>query len=186
MRIQQTGQPDIYGMFFGSGMIANGSKYFLQHVRNSGITGETASFIVMLKLIMKLIKGEKSEYTNSVQVKFNDQSENIRDMNSLLIFATTLDRLLFGLKPYWGKDSAPIHFTSIKKNARLFWFSLFRIIFRLAGSLSEPNGYYSSNNKQIKLLIDGDYIIDGEIFRSDKQKGPIKITATELLTFIVP
>jgi hypothetical protein len=186
MHIQQSGQADIYGMFFGAGMIASGTKYFLKHVRDSGITGEFASFIVMMKLLMKLIKGEKSEYTKPVQLRFNDHSETVREMNSILLFATTLDRLLFGLKPYWGEHRTPVHFTCIRDKASFFWLSLLRIILRLGGTLSEEGGYYSSNNKQIKLLIDGDFIIDGEIFRSDKQKGPIKITATEMLTFIVP
>ena len=186
MRIQQTGRPDIYGMFFGAGMIASGTKYFQKHVRDSGITGELASFIVVIKLLFKLIKGEESEYTRPVNVRFNDSSENVRDMNSLLLLVTTLDRLLFGLRPYWGSESLPVHLTSIRNKSRLFWFSLLRIVFRLAGSLSEQGGYYSSNNKQIKLLMDGDFIVDGELFQCTRQNGPIKITATELLTFIVP
>ena len=183
--VSQKNRPDIHGMFFGAGLISNGSKYFQNHIRKSGITGEIASFIVVLNFLFKMLLGQTSEYLKTVDIQLKNDDQNTIKLTSLLLFATTLDRLLFGLKPYWGNEKKPVHFTSIRKNSNQFLRSLFAIICKRATSLRESDGYISSNNQNIEIHMNGSFIIDGEIFNANFQNGPLKISSTKLINFVV-
>ena len=186
LRIQQKGRPTTYGMFFGAGLIPNGAKYFNRNIRSTGITGEFASFIVMLSFLAKLFSGRSSEYLRPTHIQFSDNMQVRRDIKALLLFATTLDRLLFGLRPYWGTQSRPVKITCIRHRSVNFWRSLITIILCRGYTLSEENGYYSENSQSIQLNLDGDFLVDGEIFTSERINGPITISATAPVTFIVP
>jgi diacylglycerol kinase (ATP) len=184
--ISQNNKPDIHGMFFGAGLISNGSKYFQNHIRKSGVTGELASFIVVLNFIFKMLLGQTSEYLNTVDVQLKNDERDSQKLTSLLLFATTLDRLLFGLKPYWGYEQKPVHFTNIKKNSNNFLRSLFAIICMRGASLLESDGYYSSNSQNIEIHMNGNFIIDGEIFNTNYHNGPLRISTTKPIKFVVP
>ena len=56
LKIVQNKRPDVYGMFFGAGVIVNGAKFFQNNIRRSGITGELASFVVVLSFGLKIKK----------------------------------------------------------------------------------------------------------------------------------
>jgi diacylglycerol kinase (ATP) len=183
--ISQNNKPDLHGMFFGAGLISNGSQYFQNHIRKSDITGELASFIVVLNFIFKMLLGQTSEYLKSVEVQLKKDEEDSQKMTSLLLFATTLDRLLFGLKPYWGQEKKPVHFTNIRKNSNKFLRSLFAIICRRGTFLHESDGYISNNSQNIEIHMNGNFIIDGEIFTADCQNGPLRISATQPINFVV-
>jgi diacylglycerol kinase (ATP) len=184
--IHQKNRPDLYGMFFGAGIIANGVKYYQRYIKSSGITGEIASFIVMLNFLLKLIFGKNSKHLSPVDVQYQGDNNVSVKVTSLLLFASTLDRLLFGLKPYWGLAQQPVHFTIIRENPANFWHSLFSIINRQTANLLKTDGYFSSNYNKLEIYINGDFIVDGEVFNASNQNGPLYISATKSIRFIVP
>ena len=34
------------------------------------------------------------------------------------LFASTLDRLLFGMRPYWGREEEPLHITFVRQKPK--------------------------------------------------------------------
>ena len=101
--IEQDNKPAIYGMFFGVGMIANGVKYFHDHIRKTGITGEIASAIVVVRFLGGLLLSHQTRVSNSISlagvIDDNPREKGIYTMG----FASTLERLLLGMRPYWGE-----------------------------------------------------------------------------------
>jgi len=186
LRISQDTRPDVYGMFFGIGIITVGTKFFRKHVKSLGITGEFASFIAIINLAFKLLVSRKNKYSDPINVQFDCDPSNTHQLSCLLLFVSTLDRLLFGVRPYWGIQHEPLHCTYIKKCSSNFWRSVFGIILNNSRPLMEEDGYYSSNNKNLSLLIDGDFVVDGEIFYADSNHGALHLSPTEPVSFIVP
>ena len=50
----------------------------------------------------------------------------------------------------------------------------------------EEDGYFSHNARTLKLNMNDEFIVDGELFRSCSQHEPLRITASEPITFLVP
>jgi hypothetical protein len=86
----------------------------------------------------------------------------------MLAIVTTLERLFLGLFPFWGYESAPLHFTALRSNPPYLLRNLPFLLRgrRTATSLPE-NGYYSHNAGKIELNLRGDFTLDGEIFQAD-------------------
>lgn len=185
LEVYQTDQSTHYGMFFGVGMIASGARYFQTHIRKTGITGEFASFIVIINYLLRLIRGKYRSTLGLVTIDSTESDRSSLKVKPLLLFASTLDRLLFGLNPYWGAAAEPIHFTCIRDGASRFWRSMLAIVLRRGENLAEADGYYSQNIGKMELLMDGDFLIDGELFNVDSRHGPLHISATKPLTFLV-
>lgn len=186
LRIEQNNQSDIYGMFFGAGIISHGAGFFHKHIKKSGLTGEIASAIVIFHLLTGLLFGRKLAELKPARIRLLDDSKHPREYNCTILFASTLDRLLLGLRPYWGTDHGPVHTTCIRESPKKFWRSLLTIISRRGGHLSEQDGYYSRNNESLELFMDEEYIVDGEFFCCESRHGPLRISATKTVRFLLP
>ena len=186
LQIRQDQQPDIHGMFFGTGLIARGSEYFHRHVKKSGLTGESGSALVMLRMLTGLLTGRNAEERAPVRIRLTDDTGHTRDYNCMLMFTSTLDRLLLGLRPYWGGGNGAIHTTSLREHPHRLWRSLLTIVCGRGNSLDENNGYYSRNNSTIELLMDASFIVDGEFFVCESRRGPLMISQAGPVRFLLP
>jgi len=184
--IEQAGRADIHGMFFGAGIIAGGTRFFHQHIKKSGVIGEFTSAIVIVHLLTGLLMKRSSAELQPARILLKDDNGLSHDQVCLILLASTMHRLLLGLRPYWGQQQAPLHTTFITATATRLWRSLLRLITGHGSDLAETDGYYSRNNHSLEIWMDEDFIVDGEFFRAESQYGPIRITATENIVFLVP
>jgi hypothetical protein len=102
----------------------------------------------------------------------------------VLVLATTLERMLLGLKPWWGRGSGPIHVTGLRRKPREV---LRRAPAFLRGrshpGLTVENGYYSENVAGFEVRPDSGFALDGEIF--DPGPGaPVDVSATDPIRFL--
>ena len=184
LRIQNGDDMPEYGMFFGAGIIAEAVKYSHTGVRSLGITGEKVSGIVLLRYLISLLLS-RSDY-GPVNTKIHIQENDVagRDEDCLLIFATCLDRLVLGLRPYWGRQQQPVHVTFVRSSPRRLWCSIFPLLSGGGAGLSEADGYCSNNLSTLSLKMTGDFIIDGEIYNADEKKGTVTISAEDTISVI--
>jgi diacylglycerol kinase (ATP) len=182
IRIQQADRADLYGMFFGAGAIAGGVRYFQSRIRRLGITGEAASGLVVLRFLGLVLLGRSKRVVTPVQVSMRDDTGGEREGSCLLLLASTLDRLLLGMRPYWGRGAAPLHVTSVREAPARFWRSLPLLVSGRGGRLGENDGYHSSNVRELELGMSDDFIVDGELYRAD---GPLHLSTSEPAVFLV-
>ena len=101
------------------------------------------------------------------------------------LFASTLDRLLFGMRPYWGREQEPLHVTFVRQQRKHPLRSLLQLLSGQGDVLKEKNGYYSHNTHVLELLIDDVYIVDGESYRAAGGDGSLRISAAGPVCFLV-
>ena len=101
------------------------------------------------------------------------------------LFASTLDLLLFGMRPYWGEQEEPLHVTFARQQRQLPLRSVIQLLAGRANDLKDKDGYHSCNTDVLELLMDDDYIVDGESYRADSQSGPVRITPAGPISFLV-
>ena len=114
----------------------------------------------------------------------SDEATNQAFMRSLLLEVHTLERMLLGLRPWWGEGAGPIHLTGLRRSPR----GVFRrapafLRGRADAGLSVENGYFSDNVAAFALRPDSGFALDGEIF--DCGAGdPVRVDATEPVRFL--
>jgi diacylglycerol kinase (ATP) len=182
--IEQIGSAKVYGMFFGVGIIARAVIFSRSKIKQMGITGEVYSGLIMFGYIVGLILGCRKGAWAPAQTTTIKVGGKTCNGAQLILFASALDRLLFNMNPYWGQEQKPIHVTFIEQHRKKFLRAIFPLISGKGATLKEHDGYHSHNSSTLELVIDDDYVVDGESYRAASQNGPLKISAAGPVTFL--
>ena len=187
--IEQTGITPIYGMFFAVGLVARGVKFSRSSVKQLGITGGIFTSLIMLRSLIGMLVGMMlgRPHSNWAPVTLSITEANGRNHQGTYLFAlvSALDSLLLNMRPYWGQEPSPLHVTLVDRHRKRLWRSLWPLLSGGGQILKEEDGYYSHNTHALTLLMDDEYIVDGELHRSVNAQEPLRITATNPITFLV-
>lgn len=183
--IEQTGQEKIYGMFLGLGLIARGVKFSRSRIKQTGITGNIFTALVVLRSLIGAFLGRPHPEWGPVQITTVDETGVTHQENYLFILVSALEQLLMSARPYWGEESAPLHVTLVRQHSRRFWYSIWPLIAGRGHSLNKEHGYVSYNTQRLELSLNDDYIVDGELFHASCKHGPLRISASAPITFLV-
>ncbi|MCQ4319289.1 diacylglycerol/lipid kinase family protein [Stutzerimonas stutzeri] len=170
-----------FGMFFGTGAILNGVRYYHQQIRPSGVHGVVGPVLAFGRMLLSLLRNKPSPLLPPMPAALQ-MAGSCRDGDWLLVLASTLNRLLIGCRPYWGTEEAPLHVTAVAYGpGRLARVLPSLLSGRGAGTARERDGYFSHNLEALSLTGPTDFILDGESFPAD---GPIRIAVTRPLRFL--
>ena len=155
-----------YGWFFGMGAVCAGIAHWSVHRPGSQL-GTT------LRTAWSSARGYLAPSEHQT-VRWNGESRQVFAM-----IATSLNRLLFGCRPYWG-DGEGMHNTWVFAEAPGRVRRSLRLL-RGDASLGRLPGYASSNRADLELELDGPYVIDGELFDN---RGPLRLSLSEPLRWL--
>ena len=155
-----------FGWFFGLGAVCFGVAHWGHDRPGSqlGTTLRTAWF-------------SAKEYlapSKHQEVRWNGETREVFAM-----IATSLNRLLFGSRPYWGNGEG-LHNTWVFAEARGRVRRSLRLL-RGDASLGRLPGYLSGNRTQLELELDGPYTIDGELFDN---RGSLRLSLSDPLKWL--
>jgi len=164
LRLQIPGYEVKYGMFFGAASISQGIQYYHKNLHSKGWRGFPGICLTLVRYLWAAFR-KPSQSTAAFRIKYGLNGQPLQKENFLLLFVSTLDRLFFGLRPFWGNKGGPLRFTAVRSPAK----HLLRVLPSLArgrrtdkGTLE--NGYYSNNVDEVKLFLDSPVALDGEIY----------------------
>jgi diacylglycerol kinase (ATP) len=150
------------GVFFGAAAVVRGIEYFHDRLNQRGARSEWGVGLVVLRAAWSMAR-RKAPFAESTRVHLSGSGE----FNALILLVTSLERLILGIRPYWGQQPGFLHLTLIEQRAPHFLRYLARLVRGNPGhSLRPENGYHSRNINQLELTIDGPFTIDGEIFQN--------------------
>ncbi len=151
-----------YCMFIGGGLITKGVSFYEKSFRKSGSSG---NFGIILTFLRYLIDFLFRPYTYPIEIKI-DARQSISG-NLGLFMATTLDRLLWNMRPFWRCKPCSSKMTLIFKGAKGLWW-LFPHI--LSGAphptLNLENGYFSCSFSRLEVCTPSPLAVDGELLDS--------------------
>jgi diacylglycerol kinase (ATP) len=174
--------PPRFGMFFGAGAIINGVRYFHNNLRPKGIRGALGPSLAFVRMVFSLFRGAEYTALPATPARLHLKPHAVF-APWLLILATTLDTLLLGSTPYWGREKAPMHFTAIAHRAPRLLRSLFFLLRGKSSGTMKGNPAYISHNLDLTAIDDlTEYLLDGEIF---PVHGQLQLSATPAVRFIV-
>ncbi len=181
------GQSVAYGMFFGTGAIIHGIEYCRASIHTKGLANEIGPGLAMARTMWGILRRDP-RFTRSVAVSAAfDNSPPAPAEDILILLVSSLERLILGMRPYWGKENGPLHVSMIRAGAD----HLLRTLPALLRGKPDRHagisaGYQSRNVERISLTLDGPYTLDGEMYQASRAAGPVIITDGGTITFIRP
>jgi hypothetical protein len=176
LRLQRTPKAEpIYGMSFGAAAIYQGILFCRRRVHTLGFHGDLAPGLTILRVLLALASGKGDLVTPVPMAISLDQAPPLH-LSCLVVLISTLERLSAGLRPYWGKERGPLHYTAVAARPRKMLLALSSLVRGRQGRHGTPeNGYFSHNVREVRLTFTGGFTLDGELHQSDPQYGPVVV-----------
>ena len=176
MRVHRIPNEDpIYGMCFGAGAIYQGAEVGWRTKHSVGRLGEIGASLIISKFFLSLLIGRKNQLTPITMTISSDEQPPIQG-EFLTILVTTLERLFLGLRPYWGVEPLPLHYTAVTSHPSYLTRTLPSLLFGRPHRNGTPeHGYYSHNTQSLELQLQDNFTIDGEAYKPDPDLGPVRL-----------
>ena len=184
LRLHVSGHEVKYGMFFGAAGISQGILYYHRHLHNRRLHGLPGICATLVRFLWAIIRQHKQFVGSTHITVILDKQQPLKE-DFMLLFVSTLGRLFFNLRPFWGHENGPLRFTAVRSQAR----HLLRVLSFLArghraGKGTRENGYYSHNVDEVELYITEPVALDGEMYTPVNGQIPTTLRHGGDVTFL--
>ncbi len=168
-----------HGMFLGTGAAWQGTKFCQTDVHKTGLKGNWATFATLATALVKAAflpanPDDLSRIDRPYEMTIMADDMPVAENGQLMFLATTLQKLILGVKPFWGGANGPMRSTIIPyPPPNVFRWSL--PLMRGGEDRRVPEGCLSFCADEILVDTKCPFVIDGEFF--DPPAGePLRIT----------
>ena len=185
LRVQVPGKTKpVYTMFLGAAGIYQATHFYHRKIHTIGLRGEVGPGVTLARFAMAIILRDRKILSPvPITTRVDHNPPEARDF--LLVFVTTLERLFLGLRPFWGTESKPLHYTAIGSNPYRFVRLLpFLLKGRQLPNIMPANGYISHNANRIQLSLDSGFTLDGQLYEPVCQQEPVVVTGGGPASFL--
>jgi hypothetical protein len=166
-----------HGMFLGTGAIYEATAYCQRMLQRAGLAGNAAIMATFMHTFLQamLARSAKASMIRNYDLRVLADDREKFARGSLLFLATTLDKLVLRIRPFWGGRSGPIRATAIPFPAAnpARW-----LLPGLYGSERRrmPEGALSFCATNLEIHGSTPYVMDGEFF-APAQNLPLHVRA---------
>jgi diacylglycerol kinase (ATP) len=176
-----------HGMTLGVGAAAEATKHAQTTFNDKGVKGNFATFATMggglaKALFTKPNPADTSRFDRPYHMKVATADDVKCDGAQLMMMATTLEKMFFNTRPFWGGKTGPIRVS-------IFPFPVPNILRWLLPIMygrenrKMPKGAVSFSTQQFSIETPHQFVMDGEFF-DGPNSGPLHIEAGPEFTFI--
>jgi len=176
------GAPPRIGMFFGTAGVVNGLLWCRRRVHPLELPSWAAHLVALWLLIFAAIaRQERSPLRSEPLTLHLDGGETMRGCYSIVL-ATTLDHLLFRLRPYGRTGTGGLGFSAVEAGGGAMWRAFLALI---TGRFSKGGigGLHVRRTDRLQIEGDEPVTLDGEIYHPIAGR-PIRLTSEYRLTFL--
>lgn len=176
-------RPPLMGFLFGAGGFTEAKTVANRTVRRGGLSHGLEVAATLGLTLLRLLFGRQSPLRQGWVMSLSVGGRPAVPGRRLLVMATTLDRLMFGLWPFWGRGSGGIRWLDIAAPPRRLVRGLIAMMLHRPRPWMVRGGYRSGRGDAIRLMLDQPFILDGEAF--DPRAGVLLSTAGSV-TVVAP
>lgn len=184
LRIEMPKEGNVqYGMFFGAGMLHRAVGLAHEALPEEKV-GAWGAGLVTGMLVARAAIGKLSGVLvpDKLNLAFDGHAGSSDEL--MLAMASSIDRLFLGMRPFWGRERAPVRTTWIQSNAKSIWRCAPGILLGRPPALTTPeNGYRSLNVHEFAMQLDAGLVIDGELFPPVADRV-VRVSALENVPFV--
>lgn len=187
VQVEAGDRPMRCGLFFGLGTIVEGIDYFKTHVRHRGGAQEMGAGVALARALWGIARNQPP-FAEALQVQLRAPGLYPADgtdgtVTVRLLFATSLERLFLGMRPYWGSGSGALKATLVEQRAEHLLRRMPRLLRgRPDRHMTPAGGYHSARLDGLEMAFGGAYTLDGELFPTSDAR--ITVSATDPVRFV--
>jgi diacylglycerol kinase (ATP) len=173
--------PCHYGMFLGGGAVIQGTEYSHREIHSRGLRDDFSLALGVMRTLWGVFRDDPN-FSQHVTVDLAINGGQCRRHDSLILAISTLQRLAFGMRPFWSHAPGAIQITVMEHQCSKFLRTFISIARHRPNSNAIPeSGYFSHNADTCELSLQGNLNLDGEII---KAQGRVLIEASPTLEFL--
>ena len=173
-----------YGFLAGAVGFYQGTRLTRRDMHRVGLRQSLATKAGIVWSVVRLLlhgEGERSGlHGERVAIGLNGAPP--REAPYLFILATTLERLLPGVMPFWGHDHGAIKLTTIASPAQRFGRAAISVVRGRPRPWMQQAGYASTRADRISLRLTSPIVVDGEVFDPGPH-GHVELSAGPAVEF---
>jgi len=162
--------------------VMQGTEYTRGKIHARGLRDEFSLALGTARTIWGVLRDDpRFNQSVSISLRLDDAIESATH-DTLILVVSTLHRLFFGMRPFWGTGPGRLRMTLVEQHCTRFLRTFISIVRGRPNRNAVPDsGYISHNAKSIHLSMDGGLNLDGEIIHA---RGAVSIDTTESLRFL--
>ena len=174
--------PPICGMLFGTGAFSRGTELSRAQANALGLYQGLAVALTIASMSVGTLRGTDGE--NPVTAVTADGA-GVQDGPQFLMLATSSQRIIMGLKPFWGPRGGAIRYTVIDGPPRRLLSALLPVLRGKPKPWMHAAGYRSGSAGHLTVRLTSSFTVDGELF-DPGHSGLIELSARRLYDFVHP
>jgi Diacylglycerol kinase catalytic domain len=159
-------EPPVHGLFLGTAAFYRGTMMGRARVHRLGVERSTQAGLSVALYVLRALfhRGPDDAWVrgDAIGIDWEEGSEPARPR--FLLLATTLDRLMLGLRPFWGEGEAAIRWTVADHPPRRLGRALLPMMRGRPRRWMAEAGYRSRRSRRVTLALDCPIMFDGETF----------------------
>lgn len=174
-----------HGMTLGLGAASEATRHAQTAFNDKGVKGNLASFATIGGGIAKGLftkPNDPKRFDRPYEMSVQKEGQLLCEGAQLMLLATTLEKMFFKTKPFWGGKTGPIRVSVIPYPVP----SIVRWALPLmygSENRNVPKGAISFSGESFEVETPHSFVLDGEFFDAPKN-GPLKIETGPQFTFI--
>jgi diacylglycerol kinase (ATP) len=179
--VTETTQPPRYGMFLGGGAVIHGTEYAHKEIHSRGLRDDFSLALGTVRTVWGVLRDDPA-FNRHVTITLTLDNRVPVQYDTLILAVSTLQRLAFGMRPFWSREPGDIRLTLMEQGCTRFARTFFSIVCGRPNRNAIPAfGYNSHNANRITLEMDGKINLDGELLQV---AGTVEIRASATLEFL--
>ncbi len=174
----------IFGMFFGTGAITQGIEFCRTKIFSLGIHGDIGAGLAAALLFASLLRN-RSSYITGTRIATRLNESPTTEYECLIAIVSTLERLIAGMRPHWGREIAPLHYTLLRTNPQHLWRTLPALLRGREHPYGTPeHGYISHNVERVCFQLECPFTVDGEIYGPNGKSHQVTVESGGHASFL--
>lgn len=162
--IGQPGRTPMRGFFFGAAAFAEGKRIADIEIHRRHMHKGLAVAVTAATMVVRILFGDSDGLKRGTPMRIGLDDAPPRDADRFLLMATTLDRLMLGLWPFWGRGEGGIHWLEIEARPQRLVAALLAMAIRRPGRWMARKGYRSEHVSRVRIRLRQSFVLDGEFF----------------------
>lgn len=173
-----------YGMSFSVGLLPRAIELTHRMFPEGRAQGVFGSGMVVGGLALRAAFGKLDGILQPDPMEIVLDGRVLMAKEFVLMLVTTLERFFLKIRPFWGRETAPIRFMAVAAGAVLSLMAVPKILYGCPPEwITSEAGYTSHNVQHINLRVDCGLVMDGEMFAP--QPGRIvRLSAPDRVRFV--
>ena len=174
-----------YGMMFGAGGVYHGIRLARDELAARGVRGRLGAGVALATFLGKALTGGGGALFPPLHADIEVDGARLEPTAFVGMLVSTMDRQLFGVRPYWGTGPGPLRVSTLAHRPRHLARAVIPALRGRPNRWLRPEfGYQSLNADEVTVSFTGGFTLDGELFEPARSPRPLRLSAHEVAYFL--